>query len=51
MPVCAGEWKQHELSDGTYSFDDLLDIHEMLAVKHENEKRAHEAMKLREGGN
>jgi hypothetical protein len=33
-------WKQHEIWDGTYSFDDLLDAHEILAVTHENERRA-----------
>lgn len=36
-------WKQHELWDGTYTLDDLLDAHEMLAVKYENEKRAYDA--------
>lgn len=29
--------------DGTYDFDDLLDAHEMLAVKAENERRARAA--------
>jgi len=28
--------------DGTYNLDDLLDIHEMMAVKAENERRLHE---------
>ncbi len=25
----AGDWKQHEVFDGTYIIDDLLDWHEM----------------------
>ena len=35
-------WKQHELWDGTYTFDDWLDAVEMLEVQAENEQRAHE---------
>ncbi len=38
--MIAGMWRQHEAWDGTYSLSDLLDAHEMLAVKHENERRA-----------
>lgn len=34
-----GYWKHHELWDGTYDIDDLLDIHELMAVKQENDKR------------
>ena len=45
LPVSAGMWKQHELWDGTYTLDDLLDIAELIRVKHENEWRAMEAMK------
>jgi hypothetical protein len=41
--VVAGYWKQHELWDGTYNIDDLLDIHEVMAVKNENERRIREA--------
>ena len=37
-------WRQHELWDGTYILDDLLDIVELIRVKHENEYRAMEAM-------
>ena len=33
-------WRQHETWDGTYSLEDLLDAHEMLAVRAENERRA-----------
>ena len=36
----AGLWHQHELWDGTYTLDDLLDAHEMLTVKYENQIRA-----------
>ena len=42
MPVSAGMWRQHELWDGTYTLDDLLDIVEVLQVKAENERRAME---------
>jgi len=35
-------WKQYEVWDGTYTLDDLCDAHEMLAVMHENERRANE---------
>lgn len=42
-PVMAGMWQQHQLWDGTYTLDDLLDAHEILAVKNENERRAYEA--------
>ena len=45
LPVSAGYWKQHELWDGTYTLDDLLDIAELIRVKHENEYRAMEAIK------
>ena len=38
-------WKHHEVSDGTYNLDDLLDAHEILAVTHENERRDYEASK------
>jgi hypothetical protein len=35
-------WRQHEVWDGTYNIDDLLDAHEILTVKTENEKRLHD---------
>ena len=41
----AGMWKQHEVFDGTYTLDDLLDWHEMAAVKAENEDRFQEYLK------
>ena len=43
LPVSAGMWRQHELWDGTYTLDDLLDIVELIQVRRENEKRAAEA--------
>ena len=43
LPVVAGMWKQHELWDGTYTLDDLLDIAELAGVRRINEKRAAEA--------
>ena len=36
-------WRQCEVWDGTYNLDDLLDAHEILAVKNENERRSYEA--------
>ena len=39
-PVAAGKWQQHELWDGTYTLDDLLDIIEVMQVQSENERRA-----------
>jgi hypothetical protein len=42
-------WQQHETWDGTYTLDDLLNAHEILAVKNENEHRAREAAAV-EGG-
>jgi hypothetical protein len=50
LPVTAGLWRQHEIWDGTYSLEDLLDIHEVLAVKMENEHRA-AAAAVKAGGN
>ena len=41
-PVSAGLWRQHELFDGTYDIDDLLDAHELLAVREENNRRLRE---------
>ena len=32
VPVLAGLWQQHELWDGTYTLNDLLDIVEVLAA-------------------
>ena len=38
-PVVHGLWRQRETFDGTYSFEDLLDAHELLDVKAENDYR------------
>ena len=43
LPVMAGMWRQHELWDGTYTLDDLLDAVEVIQIRHENERRAAEA--------
>jgi hypothetical protein len=40
LPVTAGMWRQHELWDGTYTLDDLLDAVEVIRVRRENEARA-----------
>ena len=40
LPVAAGMWQQHELWDGTYTLDDLLDAVELIRVRRENENRA-----------
>ena len=49
MPVMAGFWRQHELWDGTYNIDDLLDIQELILVKNENERRYQENMRNNSG--
>jgi hypothetical protein len=36
----AGMWEQRQVFDGTYSFEDLLDVHELLDIREENERRA-----------
>jgi hypothetical protein len=41
--VAAGLWRQRELSDGTYDFEDLLDALEYLDVRDENTRRAEDA--------
>lgn len=46
----SGDWQQHEVWDGTYSFSDLLDWHEMNEVKNENQRRYEEFQKAMEGG-
>ena len=43
-PVIAGMWQQHEVWDGTYDFDDLLDAHEILLVKAINKQRELESL-------
>ena len=43
LPVAAGLWRQHELWDGTYTLDDLLDILEVMRTARENARRAAEA--------
>ena len=47
LPVSQGFWKQHELWDGTYTLDDLLDIIELIRIRRENEFRAAEVRKER----
>jgi hypothetical protein len=50
----ANAWQQHQVWDGTYIYDDLLDWHEMQVVKGENEKRLREFYKTQselENGN
>ena len=42
-PVAEHLWQQHELWDGTYTLDDLMDVTEMIRVQRENENRAAEA--------
>jgi len=41
-PAIAGSWQQHQVWDGTYTLDDLLDWHEMQRVKSANEQRLKE---------
>lgn len=42
-------WRQHEVWDGTYNLDDLLDAHEIIAAKSENERRMRESLERRRG--
>jgi len=42
-PVITGVWRQCELWDGTYTLDDLMDAHEIMRVKAENQRRAEDA--------
>lgn len=49
LPVIAGVWKQHEMWDGTYTFDDWLDAVEMITVKAENEARQVESLESKRG--
>ena len=44
--MAAGFWRQHELWDGTYTLDDLLDIVELMQVTRENERRLQESQGL-----
>ena len=37
LPVAAGMWQQHELWDGTYTIDDLLDSVELILVRRARE--------------
>jgi len=46
-PVIAGLWRQHETSDGTYSFLDLWEVNRALDVQQENQRRAAEAHRNR----
>lgn len=39
----AGLWTHRDLIEDVFTYDDLLDAHEILAVKYENERRAAEA--------
>ena len=39
LPVAAGMWRQHEMWDGTYTLDDLLDAVELIQVTAENRRR------------
>ena len=43
-----GMWKQCEVFDGTYNVEDLLDVHEMLRVKLENDKRLRDYQDLQQ---
>jgi hypothetical protein len=44
-PVIAGMWSHRDIVEDIFTLDDLLDAHEMLQVKYENEQRAHDAAK------
>ena len=40
--MIAGLWRQHLTHDGTYTIDDLLEIHQLMDVKEENDRRISE---------
>ena len=44
-PVIDGMWRQHETWDGTYTLGDLLDAHDIMAVRRENQRRYEELQK------
>ena len=44
----AGHWRQHELWDGTYTLDDLADMHEIMLVQAENEQILQDYAKSRQ---
>ena len=44
----AGHWRQHELWDGTYTLDDLADMHEIMLVQAENEQIMQDYAKSRQ---
>lgn len=46
--MIAGRWQQHELWDGTYTLDDLLDCLEIINVENENVRRAQEEAERRD---
>jgi len=48
--VFAGIWQQHQLWDGTYTVIDLFDVHEMMNVQAENERRMMEHQRTSRGG-
>ena len=48
--MAEGFWRQHELWDGTYTLDDLLDITELIRVRRENEIRAADAARMESDG-
>ena len=50
LPVAAGLWKQHELWDGTYTLDDLLDAVELIRVSRENTRRVAESKEMMRHG-
>jgi hypothetical protein len=38
LPVTKGLWQQHELWDGTYTFDDWWNIVELILLEAKNEE-------------
>ena len=42
VPVVQQMWKQHELWDGTYKFNDLIDILEALYISNMSKKLAYD---------
>ncbi|KKX52441.1 hypothetical protein [Brevibacillus borstelensis] len=47
-PVIAKEWSHRDIAEDVFDIDDLLDAHEIIATRAENERRAHEAARLQQ---
>ncbi|MBY0054135.1 4-alpha-glucanotransferase [Brevibacillus sp. LEMMJ03] len=49
-PVLGGLWQHRDVVEDVFDIDDLLDAHEIMAVREENIRRAQEAARLQQEG-